>query len=263
MTDLKLLVQRANDDVLERLRKVDRYPLDPLGCTDNSLANLFPQELHLQTLKAYFGEIFAGLTAERFSPFGEDGWKVPAFLFRFHDIAFRQLEKLRLTGETPGPIFGQRGDDCLAFQRDDTGRIIRSLVCEAKCTAGHRSTLISGAHTKVSADEPIPLDIWRLVEVLLPRDDPISLQWAESLQKLRQDPISTGYERCDLVAYICGRPPVKGRRRTWIPTDKPHPNYTARRRLQAVEAHLHDVNGLVREVYGKEETKNGPSKQQS
>lgn len=60
----------------------------------------------------------------------------------------------------------------------------------------------------------------------------------------------TQYERYDLVSYICGRHPKRDG--VWLPTEKPHASYKAKRRLEAVEVHLYDVENLVREVYSSE-----------
>lgn len=254
---LKSYVQKAHDDMRRRIYKAAGISLDPLGSPPAyDLAEGYPECLHIQTLKGYFGEIFAGLVAENFSPFGYN-WKVPAYLFRFHKVSFEKLEIWRQTGEKPGIIPGRSGDDCLAFQRDEKGRIVRSLVCEAKCTPDHESKMISDAHEKVSEPNLKPVNLMELIEILLEYDDPESTQWVDSLRQLWLDKSITDYERCDLVSYVCGHSPVKGDGKTWIPADKPHEKYTGGRRLEAVEAHLCDVEGLVREVYGKKDEVNG------
>ncbi|KFD42574.1 hypothetical protein HY02_00325 [Peptococcaceae bacterium SCADC1_2_3] len=254
---LKSYFQKAHEDVRRHLYKVAGLSLDPLDSPPAyDPAKGYPECLHIRTLKGYFGEVFAGLVAENFSPF-EYNWKVPVFLFRFHKLAFEQLEMWRQTGEKPGIIPGSSGDDCLAFQRDEKGRVVRSLVCEAKCTPDHQSKMISDAHEKVSDHNPIPVNRMQLIEILLEYDDPESSQWVESLRQLWLDKSITDYERCDLVSYVCGHSPVKGGRKTWIPADKPYEKYTGGRRLEAIEAHLCDVEGLVREVYGKKDEVNG------
>jgi hypothetical protein len=250
LEDLKSYVQAAHEDARRRLRKLAGISLDPLGSTcEYDPAEGYPELLHIQTLKGYFGEVFAGLVAENLSPFDQDGWKVPAFLFRYHLPAFHQLEAIRQTGEEAGLLPGRTGDDCLAFQLDGDGRIVRSLYCEAKCTPGHRSSMVAEAHRKVS-DAAI-VDIPQLIEILQEYDDPVSSQWVEALRRLQLQGPSDDYERCDFVSYVCGCAPARGDRRTWIPTDRPHQKYTARRRLEAVEAQLQDVEKLVREVYGQ------------
>jgi hypothetical protein len=246
-TELTLYMQKAHEDAKQHIRKVLGNSLDPLApSTEVDPDEGYPQSLDMSTLKGYFGEVFAGLIAEHCAPFGENNWKVPAFLFRFHEAAFQHLELLRQTDTEPHPIPGRTGDDCLAFQMDNKGQINRSLFCEAKCTASHDSHLINDAHEKVS--KAVLVDIPRVIEVLLDSTDPDAPKWIEALKQLRLRPIPE-HERCDLVSYVCRRP-GPGERRVRLPLDKPHRKYTARRRLEAVEVHLPDVESLIREVYG-------------
>lgn len=251
LEQLKLYVQNAHEDTRRHLRNLAGYSLDPLGSTYvHDPAEKYPTHLHINTLKGYFGEIFAGLIAENFSPFNEK-WEVPAYLFRIHSVAFQSLERYRETGKTVGIIPGRTGDDCLAFQRDSKQRIIRSLVCEAKCTSEHNSNMVSDAHKKASETNPMPVDILQLIEILEDYDNSDSSQWVASLRELYSRDVSSGYERYDLVSYICGRSPV--RRSAWININKAHKEYSARRRLEAVETHLNNVEDLVREVYDKKD----------
>ncbi len=249
VSELKALVQIAHQDAICHLRKVAGISLDPLkpNIIDPTIG--YPSQLDAITLKGYFGEIFAGLIAENFSPFGKDDWEVPAFLFRFHNVAFQELERWRQTKEEPGRIPGRTGDDCLAFRRDCQGRIICSLVCEAKCTKGHDTSLIAGAHEKVSETNPKPVDLVWLIDILRSYEDSISSKWVEALRHLLI-PGDTDCERYDLVSYVCGQHPIQNPS-GWIPTDKPHSAYTAGRRLEAVEVHLEKVDDLIDEVYGR------------
>src|SRR6266699_1690691 len=244
--ELKFYVQKAHEDARQCFNKLASNSLDPLGSsTKTNPAIGYPERLHMQTLKGYFGEVFAGLIAEHFSPFNEDKWKVPAFLFRFHLAAFQHLEKLRQVGGQANPIPGRTGDDCLAFRLDSDGHIVRSLYCEAKCTADHHPNMLTEAHKKVS--ESVIVDIPQLIEVLRDSSEPDAPQWIEALHQLRLGTPVTGYERYDLVSYIC-RPPI--RIATWLSRDRPHPTYTAQRRLEAVEVHLTNVEDIIHAVYG-------------
>ncbi len=259
---LKEFVQNAHEDARRYLRKPleSLDPLEQLSASDP--ANGYPELLYIDDLKGCFGEIFAGLIAEHFSPLGHT-WRVPAFLFRFHLVAFQMLEKKRQTGEKATKVLGRTGDDCLAFQLGSKGQIVRSLVCESKCTKDHSSNSISKAHEKVSEDNPRPVDIRQIIDILEDRDDPESAKWIDPLsQLLLRDSnelrdSSSGYERCDFVCYVCGRSPRLGDRKTWMSTTESHEKYTGERRLEAVETHLNDVDGLVREIYGKEDETNG------
>jgi hypothetical protein len=200
----------------------------------------------MQTLKGYFGEIFAGLVAEHFAPFEENSWEVPAHLFRWHNAAFEYLESLRQGSRQRKAVVGRTGDDCLAFQMDDTGTITKVLYCEAKCTNTHDTEMIRDAHKKVgmSALTSIP----HLIMILASRTDEDSRRWADALRRLYLTLQKPNFERYDLVSYICGQHPIQTD--VWITKDKPHNDYKGGRPLQVVEAHLHNVDKLVKLVYG-------------
>ena len=144
--ELKVIIEQAHEDARRYLRKCTESSLDPLQNTSStSIADAYPYQLHLDTKKAYFGEIMAGLVTENFVCRGNGNWRVPAFLFPLHQLAFDQLEKWRELGSTPQPIFGQTGDDCVAFSQNESGRIVASLVCEGKCTHDHYASLGMGS----------------------------------------------------------------------------------------------------------------------
>ena len=89
----------------------------------------------------------------------------------------------------------------------------------------------------------------RIIEVLREKNDPASEQWIDAIRRARAK--DAQYERYDLVSYICGRHPKRDS--VWLPTDNPHKCYTAKRRLEAVETHLYDVETLIHEVYSSEQ----------
>ncbi|MBF2066060.1 MAG: DEAD/DEAH box helicase [Calothrix sp. C42_A2020_038] len=248
LDELISIVQKAHDDARYRLRKLAGNSLAPF---ENSSVidptEGYPERLHLQSLKGYFGEIFAGIIAENFAPFGEDDWEVPVFLFRVHLVEFQQLEFLNQTGETAKKRPGRTGDDCLAFRRNSEGVIISSLACEAKCTANHQTNMISEAHEKASAANIKPVDIPQLIEILQDYENSFASEWVDALRHLWLGKVEKNYQRYDLISYICGQHPIKNT--TWISTETAHKNYTGERRLEAVEIHLHDVEKLIKAVY--------------
>jgi hypothetical protein len=256
VNELQILIHQAHEDARQKLRKIVGISasLDPLEeektpGIDTSIIDDFPRYLEHTTLKGYFGEIMAAVVAENFNPFDED-WQVIAFPFRSHQMAYHALEQVRQEGGAAPTIIGRFGDDMLAFQRDRQNNITHVLFCEAKCTARHDSTLIADAHKKSSDSKTIPVDCFVLIEILQDRAIAGSDEgrWIESLRKLWLSTKKPTHERCDLVNYICGLPPVR-KTTEIIPKINSHIDYTARRRLEAVEIHLHDVNGLIEEVY--------------
>jgi hypothetical protein len=246
---LKRTVMEAHSDTLRYLRELAGSTLDPLGVQpQNDPAEGYPHRLDLTSLKGYFGESFAGIVAQQFKPMAEP-WDVPGYLFRFHTVALQQLERLRQGEPIPGAIPGRTGDDFLAFQRDSSERIVKALVGEAKCTAGHSTEMISEAHTQISKGPAKPIDTIRLVDVLKDRSDARSQSWVRSLREFFMAELSPEFERCDLVSYVCGQSPVRGTRTSWLPEDAPHEKYSGGRRLQCVETHLTEVEALVNSVY--------------
>ena len=255
LVELQALMHQAHEDSRQRLRNAFDIPnsLDPLEEEvtpeiDTSIIDNFPRYLDLTTLKGYFGEVFSAIIAENFNSLDED-WTVPVFPFRYHQMAYHALEKIRQEGGSPPRIIGRFGDDMVAFQRNEQGRITHALVCEAKCSAGHDRSLIADAHKKSSDQKDVPVDCMQIAEILEEHEaeDPTACSWRKSIIRLWLEKTPT-YERCDLVSYICGLPPVRSTT-VVIPTEAPHTNYTAGRRLESVEVHLYDVNGLIEDVY--------------
>lgn len=235
LPELRRMVLAAHDDACQHLREI-------LGPENPA----YPGCLHIQTLKGYFGEVLSGLIVENFAPHGEPRWRVPAYLFRFHHVAFQELERCRQTGAAARQVPGRTGDDCLAFCLDDQGEVEKSMVCEAKCTGEHDASLVSDAHDQLSRGLDLPVSLYQVIEVLESRrDDPEARPFAAALRRLRQN--HAARPRYDLIAYVCGRPPV--RQESWVPRDRPHQKYTAGRHLEVDEIHLSDVDGLVSAVY--------------
>lgn len=255
LNELKILVHQVHENTRQELRKLTGISnsLDPLGEIETpgintSFIDDFPCQLELKTLKGYFGEIMAAIIAENYNSLDEN-WEVPVFPFRLHQTAYHALEKIQ-QGDPPPTIIGRHGNDMLAFKRNSDGRISHILFCEAKCTETNNSGLISDAHKQSSNNNIIPVDCLLLIRILQDNnlDNSEANVWIQALQSLywsRNNPI---HERCDLVSYVCGLPPVRPET-VVIPKDVAHSDYTGKRRLEAVEVHLYDVNGLIEKVY--------------
>ena len=238
---------RAHDDARKKLRKLAGISLDPFGGgSAMDPARGYPGILNERTLQGYFGELMAGIFVETFSPDGASGWTVPAFMFTSHGLAFDKLELWHQDPEQlPGLIPGQHGNDCLGFFLDTNGRIIKCVVCESKCTFDHRADLIADAH-KTFKGEARPASLWQLIEILDLREDNESHLWVERLRELWHA-LPAGYERHDLVMYVCGRSPVRDG--CWMTRNTPHPDYGQQRQLHAVEVRLADLHGLIAYIY--------------
>jgi len=212
----------------------------------------YPHKFNIVALQGFFGEILTGIIAENYEMFGSSAWEVPVHLFRTHVTAFQQLEEMKQSDNWGKMIFGRTGDDGLAFERDENGKIIRLVMCEAKCTSSHSSKLINDNHEKLSKSiVPKPVDLSRAIEALQDYvDDKYSQDWIEALRGLYFE--EENKERCDLSVYVCSKFPVK--EKTWISPDKPHESYTAQRKLTSVEIHIIDLQDKIRGIYARMET---------
>lgn len=245
--ELKTYVHRAHEDARNHLRKLAASTLDPLGAPSSfDPSQGYPEQLDILTLKGYLGEIFAALIIEHFAPFGNPFWIVPAFLFRFHNLAYDRLEEIR-AGKPAKPTPGRTGNDCLAFQFDEQGKVLRVLCAEAKCSGQHDSTLIANAHAQIGKVDLVSMR--EVITILKEHNEPLMLAWAEGIREFWLLDPDGRCERFDLVSYVCGQRPKK---QTWLPVDHPHTSYQGGRRLEAVEIHLDDVESILQQVYRKQ-----------
>ncbi|ENH97927.1 DEAD/DEAH box helicase [Gracilibacillus halophilus YIM-C55.5] len=259
---LKNMVEEAHQDYKNSKRSLLLKTLDPSVEDIESLGKMdpaygYPDQLDLTTLKGTFGEVFAGIIAENFAPFNVENWKVPVFSFRHHEAAFDQLETYKRTGDKKNATMGRPGDDCLAFELDQSETNIRKILfCEAKCTNDHSSSLVKKAHEQLSDSNIIPVETLRLIEILNDYDTDYAIRWSEALRNLYLDLGNFGNSnRYDLVSYVCGNSPKK--KSTWIDTEEPHEGYSAGRELESVEVHISDIDQLVKTIYQKEEDSYG------
>ncbi|MFS0726348.1 hypothetical protein [Paenibacillus sp. 1P07SE] len=246
---IKSLYTEAHEDYRRHYRSLMKYSLDPLNPLDlKDPAYGYPELLDMTTLKGYFGEIFAAIIAENFSPFNESEWKVPAFFFRNHHQAFDVLEKYKRTGKIKKATMGRTGDDCLAFVLNGSGEISKILFCEAKCSASHNNKLINDAYEKISDEMSIPVETLRIIAILEDYDDDESKKWIDALRRLYLNDDNSS-ERYDLISYICGQHPIQTD--SWISKTKRSKSYSGGRKLKVVESHLFDVDDFICEIYGK------------
>jgi hypothetical protein len=246
IAELRSHVNAAHGDAIKHvIELIGDNALEPTSLKARSLKSVYPSGCHDSVLKGYFGEFMAGFVAEQGTPLGTEGWQVPAYLFRFHDLQFQHLDQWLQTGATATPLPGRSGDDCLAFKIGEHDRIVAVLVCESKCTSSHRSEAIVDAHKSVSRLNEQPTSIMQLIEVLQDKhDDAGAKDWVERLRRLL---LGARFERCDCVFYICGEFPKK--KAAWMDPMRPHKDYSGGRRLEATEVHLADLDALIDLVY--------------
>ena len=250
---LRELIERAHADYREHLMRLAGDPaelmpeiLDSGEVVPDPTAG-WPHDLHLSILMGYFGEILSGFVAERHEPHGIAGWRVPAYMFRNHEVSFEMLERTRQTEDKVTPVPGRTGDDCLAFVLEDR-EITYALFCEAKCYQQHDARAVEAAHKKISVGNLVPVSVLALVRVLLDSSAAEAPEWVRALQLLRLRP-REDYERLDMVTYVCGQKAKSTH--GYMPCNIPHPAYTGNRRLEAVDVHIPKIGSLVRDVYTK------------
>ena len=247
---LRDIRKQVHEDAKHYLTQLTQDTLDPLGASpDTSVPDAYPGLLHINTKKGYFGEIMAGIVAETFLSSASLQWRVPVFLFRYHELAFDQLERWREVGTVPEQAFGQTGDDCLGFHVEAEGHVAATLVGEAKCTKDHDASMLGQAHVKVSSPVSRPLSLSRAIGILKEHDgDPETRKWLDTLQELyhRRD-LRDHYKRVDFVNYTCGRRPKI--QTDWAPVHAPHDSYKGGRELECVEVHLTNIDDLVETIY--------------
>lgn len=248
--ELFAYIDHAHAGARQALRAPLGDSLHPLQHnTEDDPAFGYPHKFGDTALKGFFGEILAGIVAEYYAGDDEYDWEVPTYLFRTHVVVFQQLEVMKQTDDWERQIMGRTGDDGLAFTRDENGRIVAWLACEAKCTGNHSSTLISDNHEKLSQAVRRPVDMLRLIDALNDyRDDDYAREWIEALRNyywtVARD---SRAERCDFSMYICGLCPK--RNPTWIPTNAPHEDYSGGRNLTCAEFHMVGVDEIIRSLY--------------
>lgn len=252
--ELVTYVDHAHEGARASLRAPLGESLNPImhGSKKNP-AYGYPHKLNIVALQGFFGEILTGIIAEHYKMFGSGSWEVPVHLFRAHITAFQQLEEIKQNDNWDKIIPGRTGDDGLAFERNQNGKIICWMACEAKCTSSHNSGLISDNHEKLSKSVAVkPVDLLRTIEALQDyADDEYSKAWIETLRNFYFE--KGKKERCDLSVYVCAKFPI--REKTWISPDKPHKSYTAKRKLTSVEIHINDLLDKIQSIYNRMETR--------
>lgn len=260
-TEILDFFSEAHEDAKDMVRRVLEPTLSPYIGPQSDPALGYPEDLHVETLLGYFGEVLAGMIAEHKDIHSVGDWRVPAFLFRFHQVAFQKLEErndLLARGQTvldvddeKSTIPGRTGSDVLAFSRNEDGSLAKILVCEAKCLGGHRSNKVRDAHVQLSAPVRCPSGVREIIEILKDYDTEDCRQWREQLLCFRLD-LESPVVRVDMFSYAVGNKPTgRNGQISWNANDNPISDYTGNRPLEVVECYLDDPRVLVRQLYSR------------
>ncbi len=242
---------------------IDLHPDAAAGLAEVS----YPSSLHLTTLKGFFGEALTGLIVEAYDLVGDHDWKVPVFLFRFHDDAKKYLYTLVRDPEQERQTIGRLGTDFIGISVDEDGEVDRLISGEAKW----RKTLTKSAvddlmlGPKVSGEElrQEGKGVWaelnkevnppnglRELQIALKEIDPDG--HAETI--LSMDRLLSAYSpqtvpKTDLVVIVGKGGASRKERTSFIGWEEVPAAYTAGNDLQVVEVILSDGEELVEELY--------------
>jgi hypothetical protein len=245
--------------------------LHPDAAPGDALTISYPGCLPSTTQKGLFGEVMAGLVTEKYKLVGGHQWRVPIFLFRYHEDARNYLFSLARDPMQQRQALGRLGSDFIGLLLDQNGYVVRFIAGEAKWRKRLIPSVIDGIMLGDLIDDPaggpkkvrsgkgvwndlntdpaVPFGI-RQLQWLLEEGDPdgfaaaiLSLDRALLLANPQPLP------RTDLVLIVGTGSPKRDKMECLLPFDGPPAEYTAKRDLQLVEIVLKEGEELVETLY--------------
>jgi hypothetical protein len=227
----------------------------------------YPSSLHLTTLKGFFGEALTGLIVEGYELVGKHSWKIPVFLFRFHDDAKKYLFTLVRDPEQRRKTIGRLGTDFVGISIDENGEVERLISGEAKwrktLTQGVVDDLMLGPKLKGQNLRQEGKGIWaelnkevnppnglRELQIALKEIDPDG--YAESI--LSMDKLLSAYganvaAKTDLVVIVGNGSVTRENGNCFVVHEEVPKAYSAGNDLQVVEIVLNDGEQLIKDLY--------------
>jgi hypothetical protein len=242
---------------------IDLHPDAATGPTGIS----YPSSLHLTTLKGFFGEALTGLIVEAYELVGNHGWKVPVFLFRFHDDAKKYLYTLVRDPEQERQTIGRLGTDFIGVSVDEGGEVDRLISGEAKwrktLTLSAVDNLMLGPKIAGEKKREEEKGVWaelnkevnppnglRELQIALKEIDPDGhAETIISMDKLLSAYGAHSVPKTDLVVIVGKGGAAREENTTFIEWEKMPDAYSAGNDLQVVEVILSDGEELVEELY--------------
>lgn len=227
----------------------------------------YPSSLHLTTLKGFFGEVLAGLLAEGYELVGRKKWKVPVFLFRFHDDAKKYLYTLVRDPNQERQTIGRLGTDFIGISIDDDGNVDSLISGEAKwrkqLSQSSIDNVMLGPKEKGKQERVKGKGVWfelnkevnppnglRELQIALKEIDPEGYAQAIlSMDKQLSAFDANVVPKTDLVVIVgeAAKKRIKGDR--LIVHDKIPKAYLANNDLQVVEIVLSNGEALIKDLY--------------
>ena len=229
----------------------------------------YPSSLHLTTLKGFFGEALTGLIVEAYQLIGNHDWKVPIFLFRFHDDAKKYLYTLARDPEQERQTIGRLGTDFIGFSVDESGYVNRLISGEAKwrktLTQSVVDDVMLGPKVKGKESRQEGKGVWaelnkevnppsglRELQIVLKEIDPEGhADTIVSMDKLLAAYGTHSVPKIDLVVIVGKGGATRKKEATFIDSKNVPVAYTAGNDLQVVEVILSNGEELVQELYSK------------
>ena len=233
----------------------------------------YPSSLPTTAIRGIFGELMAGLITESYEFVGEHEWKVPVFLFRYHDDVEAYLFELARDPDYKRGTFGRFGDDFIGIALNEDGSLARVILGEAKwrlsLTSGAVETLLLGEWVKDKKDKTKKKrsgkGIWHELNATQP-----TTRGLRQLQRLLEDYDAEEYSgvvtsiakmlmlggevpavpRTDLILMVGNDPPSRDARTAAVNWKVKPKEYTAGNDLQIVEIYLKEGDALIETIYG-------------
>lgn len=231
----------------------------------------YPTRLPRTAIRGLFGEVMAGLVTEAYQDefVGGHEWRVPIFLFRYHDDVEKYLWTLRADPGRTREIYGRHGTDFIGISLDARGEVSRVISGEAKwrrsLTGSTVATLFHGPRVEdevtgemvrsgrgiwfeVNRDTPIPHGLRQLQRLLEHRDPHGHAAAIYSMDQaiLAHAPMA----RTNLI-LIVGNGARRREKGDWIVQWQHSPDeYEAPHDLQVVEVILEEGENLIDALYG-------------
>lgn len=230
----------------------------------------YPKCLPSITRRGLFGEVMAGMLTEHYAYIGGHDWKIPVFLFRYHEDAEAYLFALVRDEKRKREVYGRRGSDFLALALNEAGEVIRFIVGEAKWRKKLQPSVVAelmygkkkknpntnalehdgkGIWHQVNREIPVPHGL-RQLQRLLREIDPDG--YSAAIAALDRVLVVKGAQplpRTNLIMISGGDVPSRESKHSLIPWEQVPEEYTAPHDLQVVELILTDGDDVIDGVY--------------
>lgn len=231
----------------------------------------YPMCLPPKARRGLFGELMAGLVTEAYSFVGNYNWKIPIFLFRYHENVGAYMFELARDPTRVREVWGRFGNDFVAISLQEDGSVGRVIVGEAKWrqkltksvvdtlmlgdfvpdphNPGQRIRSGKGVWCQVNRDLPIPRGL-RQLQQLLEENDPD--EYSAAIYSMDKALLLTATEpipRTDLILLVGKSGRRRKKKATLIEWEEMPDEYQTDNNLQVVEIFLTDGEVLMDEIY--------------